>query len=117
WKENERKLARYMERHVRAILERMEPTHIVGSLELADHFDTTRYQSTHNTGGAAMGRDPGESVVNSWMQMWDFENVWVVGGSAFPQGGAHGPTGTIGALAYRAADGVLRYAASPGALV
>jgi gluconate 2-dehydrogenase alpha chain len=116
WKPNERRLLRFMGARVRELLERMKADHIVTAFEPDAHFDTTRYQGTHNTGGATMGSDPDESVVNSWLQMWDFENVWVVGGSAFPQGGAHGPTGTICALAYRAAEGVLRYGAAPGPL-
>jgi gluconate 2-dehydrogenase alpha chain len=116
WKPNERRLARFLELRLREILARMEPTAIAGSAELPEHFDTTSYQGTHNTGGAVMGSNPGDSLVNSWLQMWEFDNVWVVGGSAFPQGAAHGPTGTICALAYRAADGITQYARSPGPL-
>ena len=32
-------------------------------------------------------------------QSWDVSNVFVIGGSAFPQNSANNPTGTIGALA------------------
>jgi gluconate 2-dehydrogenase alpha chain len=71
------------------------------------HFNVARYQSTHNTGGVILGSDPETSAVDSWLRMWDYENVWVVGGSAFPQNGTPGPTGTIGALAYRAAESVI----------
>ncbi len=39
------------------------------------------YQSTHNTGGAIMGTDPGNSVVNTYGQVWDTPNVFVVGAS------------------------------------
>jgi gluconate 2-dehydrogenase alpha chain len=54
-----------------------------------------------------MGADPGSSVVNNYGQMWDFANVFVVGASAFPQNAGRNPTGTVGALAYRAADGIV----------
>jgi gluconate 2-dehydrogenase alpha chain len=65
-----------------------------------------------------MGSDPETSVVNRSLQMWDFENVFVVGGSAFPQNSGHGPTGTIGALAYLAAEEIAtRYADAEGSLV
>jgi gluconate 2-dehydrogenase alpha chain len=64
-----------------------------------------------------MGSDPHHSVVNNWLQMWDFENVFVVGASAFPQNACFNPTGTVGALAYRAADGLVnRYFKKPGPL-
>ena len=43
------------------------------------------YQSTHNIGGAVMGTGPATSVVNKYLQSWDAHNVFVVGGSAFPQ--------------------------------
>ena len=62
-----------------------------------------------------MGTDPSASVVNPFLQMWDYENVWVVGGSAFPHAPAPAP-GTICALAYRAADAVERYARSAAPL-
>ena len=79
-----------------------------GPGSLAAHYDSVPYQSTHNTGGAIMGADPGTSVVNSYLQMWEYDNTWVVGGSAFPYNSSHPPTGTIGALAFRAAEGIVR---------
>ena len=47
-------------------------------------YEITTYQSTHNTGGVIMGENPGNSAVNNYMQMWDMENLFVVGASAFP---------------------------------
>ena len=41
--------------------------------------------------------------------MWDMENLFVVGGSSFPHTSAYNPTGTIGAFAYRAAEGMIEY--------
>jgi gluconate 2-dehydrogenase alpha chain len=84
---------------------------------LPAHFDTTTYQSTHITGGAIMGADPKTSVVNNYLQMWDAQNVFVVGACNFPQNAGFNPTGTVGALAYRAAEGILKYHKSGGALV
>ena len=76
------------------------------------------YQSTHNVGGAVMGSDPSTSVVNKYLQSWDVSNLFVVGGSAFPQNPANGPTETIGMLACWAADAIKdSYVRSPGALV
>ncbi|NND48957.1 MAG: GMC family oxidoreductase, partial [Rhizobiales bacterium] len=76
-------------------------------------YSIVPYQSTHNMGGAAMGADPTTSVVNQYLQSWDVPNVFVVGGSAFPQNGAVGPTATIGMLACWAADGLKDYLKKP----
>lgn len=80
-------------------------------------YNISPYQSTHNTGGAIMGADPRTSAVNNYLQMWDFENVFVVGASAFAHNSGYNPTGTVGALAYRAADGALKYLKKGGSLV
>ena len=64
-----------------------------------------------------MGDSPERSVVNPWLQHWRMPNLWVVGGSSFPQNEAN-PTLTIVAVAYRAADAFIdRYLKRPGALV
>ena len=87
-----------------------------GAGSLPAHYDTVAYQSTHNTGGAIMGADPATSVVNHYLQMWDAPNVFVVGACNFPQNAGFNPTGTVGALAYRAAEGILKYSKTGGSL-
>ena len=77
----------------------------------------TQYQSTHLNGGGIMGTSPDRSVVNPWLQHWRLPNLWVVGGSAFPQNGSGNPTLTILALTLLAADGMIeRYLKHPGGL-
>jgi gluconate 2-dehydrogenase alpha chain len=81
-------------------------------------WDSVPYQSTHNTGGAIMGADPKTSAVNKYLQSWDVPNVFVVGASAFAHNAGMNPTGTVGALAYWAAEAITtKYIKSPGALV
>ena len=76
------------------------------------------YQSTHNCGGAIMGADPSTSALNRYLQSWDVPNVFAVGASAFPQNAGYNPTGTVGALAYWAADAIVtKYTKEPGPLV
>jgi gluconate 2-dehydrogenase alpha chain len=89
----------------------------LGGTNKGTHFGITGYQSTHNVGGAVMGSDPSTSVVNKYLQSWDVSNLFVVGGSAFPQNPANGPTATIGMLACWAADGIKDYVRKPGSLV
>lgn len=85
---------------------------------LPEHYSIVPYQTTHNTGGAIMGEDPSTSVVNKYLQSWDLHNLWVVGASAYPQNDGYNPTGTLGALAYWAADAIVnKYMKSPGPLV
>ena len=81
-------------------------------------WSVTPYQTTHNTGGAIMGDNPGNSVVNKYLQCWDVPNVFSLGAGAFPQNAGYNPTGTVAALTYFAArEIVARYLKSPGPLV
>ena len=85
---------------------------------IVGRYTTQVYQSTHNTGGAIMGSERNTSVVNKYQQSWDVSNLFVLGASSFPQNAGYNPTGTVGALAYYAADAVLkRYVKRPGPLV
>ena len=82
-----------------------------------EKYTIVPYQSTHNTGGAAMGADPATSAVNKYLQSWDVPNVFVVGASAFPQNGGYNPTGAVGALTFHALQGIKsRYLKRPGPL-
>lgn len=64
-----------------------------------------------------MGADPSTSAVNSYLQMWDAENVFVVGASALAHNSGYNPTATVGALAYRAAEGIAKYLQQGSGLV
>ncbi len=81
------------------------------------HYTIVEYQTTHNTGGAIIGDDPSNSVINKYCQSWDVPNLFVMGASAFPQNPGYNPTGTVGALTFWAADAIKsRYLKNPGAL-
>lgn len=95
----------------------MNPTRMVCTPELSP-YNIHSYQSTHNTGGAVMGSDPGNSVTNRYGQVWDTPNVFVTGAALFPQNAGMNPTGTVLALAYWAADALKsRYFKNPGELL
>ncbi len=73
------------------------------------------YQTTHNTGGAIMGDNPADSVVNKYLQIWDVPNVFSLGAGAFPQNAGYNPTGTVAALAYHSARAIrTQYLKAPG---
>ncbi|KQL34847.1 GMC family oxidoreductase [Psychrobacillus sp. FJAT-21963] len=116
YKENERNQQKYIREITTKILEEMGAD-IINSPGDQGDWDTTKYQTTHNTGGVIMGADPETSALNSYLQMWDCENVFVPGASAFPHNSGMNPTGTVGALAYRAAEGIEKYLKNAGPLV
>ncbi len=80
-------------------------------------YNIVPYQTTHNTGGTITGKSPEDSVVNSYLQHWDVKNLFVVGAGNFPHNGGCNPTGTAGALGFRCAEGILKYAQKGGSLV
>ncbi len=69
-------------------------------------YSIVPYQTTHNTGGAIMGTNPRDSVVNRYLQCWDAHNVFVMGSSVFAHNPGYNPTGTVGALALWAARAI-----------
>jgi gluconate 2-dehydrogenase alpha chain len=81
-------------------------------------YDTRIYQSTHTTGGAIMGSNPSNSVINKYSQSWDVSNLFVYGASAFPQNIGYNPTGLLAGLAYYSAEKLRdSYLKTPGRLV
>ncbi|RLV56272.1 GMC family oxidoreductase [Aeromicrobium phragmitis] len=117
WRENERNMYRFLTERGTEILRAMNPDRMTVTEELGGYrYD--EYQSTHATGGVIMGTDPGNSVTNSYGQVWDTPNVFVTGAALFPQNAGYNPTGTVGALAYRTAEAIRdRYFDAPGELL
>jgi gluconate 2-dehydrogenase alpha chain len=114
---NETKMSRFLTDKA-AIVGRAMKAHEVKPNYREGHYSIVPYQTTHNTGGAAMGTDPKTSVVNRYLQSWDVPNVFVLGSSVFPQNAGYNPTGTVGALAYWAADAIRnQYLKKPGPLM
>ncbi len=100
---NDYNLCRYVSARCGEIMRAMNPTEMSTTEEL-EPYKIYSYQSTHNTGGAIMGTDPGTSVTNKYGQVWDTPNVFVTGAALFPQNPGMNPTGTVSALAYLAAE-------------
>jgi len=116
FEDQDRELAKFTAKKAKRILEEMGADHVDAMEELGP-YDITVYQSTHNTGGVIMGDNPDTSAVNNYSQMWDMDNLFVVGASSFPHNSGYNPTGTVGALAYRAAEGIMTYSKKGGQLV
>src|SRR5699024_4444451 len=91
---------------------------IIDTFEITDDMDFGHADlQAHSAGGVIMGADAAGSAVNNYSQMWEMENLFVVGASSFPHFGHHNPTGTVGALAYRAAEGLINYLESGGGIL
>lgn len=115
--DNDVKMSEYMTGVAEKIGRAMNPTHITVSRPKVP-YSIVPYQTTHNTGGAAMGDDPRTSAVNRFLQSWDVSNLFVLGASAFPQNAGYNPTGTVGALTYWSVEAIKRaYLKSPGPMV
>lgn len=116
--ENELKMSAYVTDKLVGVAKAMD-AEIVTPHPRTGPYTIAQYQSTHNTGGTVMGDDPSTSVVNKYCQSWDVSNVFVPGGaSVFPQNVGYNPTGTVGALAFWAADAIKqRYLKTPGPLL
>ena len=97
--ENERRMIRYMTERAKEI-GRAAGADIVEGEAADGPYDITQYQTTHNVGGTAMGTDPATSVVNRHLQHWDAHNLFVLGGSVFPQNSHYNPTVGLAGLAY-----------------
>ncbi|WP_282941048.1 GMC family oxidoreductase [Paenibacillus sp. RC67] len=116
FEDQDREMVKFIASKAEAIMKEMKPTTVQTNAELKN-YNIVPYQSTHNTGGVVMGADPNTSAVNSYLQMWDAENIFVVGASAFPHNSGYNPTAVVGALAYRASEGIVKYLKTPGSLV
>ncbi|EMR06250.1 Gluconate 2-dehydrogenase flavoprotein precursor [Bhargavaea cecembensis DSE10] len=114
--DQDRALHKFITEKAVEIMEEMGAKQTVGSNPISD-YDIVPYQTTHNTGGTIMGADPATSVVNNYLQHWEMENLFVVGAGNFAHNGGYNPTGTVGALAYRCAEGVIKYSKEGGSLV
>jgi len=81
-------------------------------------YSVTYYQSTHIQGGTIIGASPETAVLNTFGQHWLMPNLFMTGGSTFPQSGSGNPTLTIIAMTYRTADAVIdRYLKHQGSLL
>lgn len=115
---NDRAMAKFTMDRAVDIGKQMGASHVEPFNFAAKPFTTAIVASNHTIGGAVMGADRNTSAVNPYLQSWDCHNVFVVGASAFPNNGGYNPTGTVGALALRAARAIREnYVRNPGALV
>jgi len=119
WHDNEIRASQFLVGKALEMCKLLKPKALAGDAKKpGEHYNVTRYQSTHTCGGAIMGEDPKTSALNRYLQSWDVPNVFAIGANAFPQNNGYNPTGMVGALALWCARAIReRYLKHPGALV
>jgi gluconate 2-dehydrogenase alpha chain len=101
-RENEHRLADWMEAKSEGILRAMGAT----DTWRGDRF--TGVGSSHDFGGARMGEDPGKSVVTPELEVHDTPGLYVYSGATFPTCPGINPTLSLLALVYRAAERLVK---------
>lgn len=119
WQQNEIKASQFFVDQALKMGRTLNPLSILGDAKKdGEHYNITKYQSTHTCGGATMGSSPATSALNRYLQSWDVSNVFAIGANAFPQNNGYNPTGLVGGLAYWAAAAIReKYLKNPGPLV
>ena len=97
-RENEQRLAAWMEDRSEEIL------HHMGATRTWRGPRFTGVGSSHDLGGCRMGEDPASSVVSPELHVHDTPGLYVFGGAVFPTCPGVNPTHTLWALCYRAAE-------------
>lgn len=115
--DQDRNIVRYAHQRAKEILEEMGADYItVPEITEETEFGHNSL-GDHTAGGVIMGDNPDTSAVNNYSQLWDMENVFVIGASSFPHNSSSNPTNTVGALAYRATEGMIKYLENDGGLL
>src|SRR4051812_28640154 len=76
--ENDLKMSNYLTDRTAEIARAMNPREIKENRRKGS-WSVVPYQTTHNTGGAIMGDNPQNSVINKYLQSWDVPNVFSMG--------------------------------------
>jgi gluconate 2-dehydrogenase alpha chain len=113
--DNDKNLLKYVKGKMKEIATEMGAD-IIDEYPTQEHFAGVS-SFEHNAGGAIMGADPKNSAVNKYLQMWEMENLFVCGSSAFPHFGVSNPTTTAAALTYHATEGMIKYLKDGGGLL
>ena len=102
-RENERKMIRQAEKDAVELLTAGGCVD-VSSARTPDDEHVLVGGKTHEMGGACMGRNPAESVLNEWNQAHDVPNLFVTDGACMSSCGTVNPSLTYMALTARAAN-------------
>ncbi len=97
FRDNERRIAEFTQDHME------EWFRAAGAIEIIRSGLGTMGPSTHAYGGTRMGDNPETNVVDRWGFSHEVPNLGILGSSVMGTSGAHNPTLTAQALAWRTA--------------
>ncbi len=100
WGENEKKMIRDMAVSAGEMMEASGAKNI----STFAREDRVPGYGIHEMGGARMGSDAKQSVLNQFQQSHDIKNLFVMDAAGFPSGACQNPTLTIMAMAVRSTD-------------
>ena len=103
WRENEARMVTDIVEQAVAMLQAAGATDIQQRV-----LPAAPGRGIHEMGGACMGEDPTQSVVNRWNQLHVAPNVFVTDGAAMSSGSCVNPTLTFMAMTARAVDHAIR---------
>jgi len=123
WGDNELKMVKHMNQTIKDIIissggEVVSPDKLLCLpflKNITDKAFATRSSAAppgyyiHEVGGAPMGEDKENSVVNKWNQLWNCKNVLVVDGSCWPTSSWQSPTLTMMAICRRACINLIEH--------
>jgi gluconate 2-dehydrogenase alpha chain len=102
FKDNERKATLFIQ-------DKMEQWYrAAGAIAIQRGALGTMGPSTHAYGGTRMGDNPQSNVVNRWGFSHETPNLGILGASVMGTSGAHNPTLTVQALAWRTAEHLVK---------
>ena len=104
YKENERKIGMFIAGKMKQWYVAAGAAQVIGDGSVG----STMGASTHGYGGTRMGGNPETNVVDGWGFSHEAPNLGILGGSVMGTSGAHNPTLTIQALAWRTADHLIK---------
>ena len=104
WGQDETLMARHMQETFKEIVKTSGGKVIESSGPERQWGISVGGQGIHEVGGARMGDNPKDSVLNSHCQAWDCKNLFVADGAPFVSLADKNPTLTIMALAWRTSD-------------
>lgn len=105
--EHDRKVREFSNEKMKEVMEEMGADIVETDGELSEEWGHT-HGFGEAAGGVIMGEDPKQSAVNNYSQVWEMDNLFVIGASCLPHKIPQ-QTATIGAFAYRAAEGMIKY--------
>jgi gluconate 2-dehydrogenase alpha chain len=98
YQDNERRIAAFIQDKMEAWFR------AAGAIDIVRGALGTMGLNTHAYGGTRMGHDPETNVVNRYGFSHEVPNLGVLGASVMGTSGAHNPTLTVQALAWRTAQ-------------